>query len=365
MPTRRTDSAGLVPGTVRGRGATRNPASRFDAIRTEAFDDGWGALDAPVAPIVTHVTDEHGASILTYNDSPDLGFDRSINPYRGCEHGCIYCYARPSHGYLGLSTGLDFETRLYAKVDAVRLLDGELRKKSYRPALVLIGANTDAYQPIERERQLTRQILQLLVAARHPFGIITKSTLVQRDLDVLSEGARLRLCHAYVSVTTLDRQIARRMEPRAPTPERRLETIRALASVGVPTGVMVAPLVPGLTDHELEAILQAAAAAGAKHAGYVLLRLPHEIKELFLAWLAEHFPGRVDHVQKLLRAMRAGLDNDSHFGTRMIGTGTYAELLRQRFDGATRRLGLDERLSSVDVSQFRMPAPARGQLELF
>ncbi len=355
MPPRRLDIAQVH----HGRGAVSNPAGRFDTVRSEAEDDGWGSAAQPQAAVATVVRDEHAKSIITYNDSPDLGFDRSINPYRGCEHGCIYCYARPSHGYLGLSSGLDFETQLFAKVNAVELLRQELAKPGYLPALVLIGANTDAYQPIERDRQLTRGVLEVLVQARHPFSVITKSALVERDVALLAEAARLQLCHAYISVTTLDVDIARKMEPRAAPPQRRLQAMAALVQAGIPTGVMVAPIIPGLTDHETESILQAAAGAGAQCASYVLLRMPHEIKDLYAQWLEEHFAGKAQRARTLLRDMRDGRDNDPQFGSRMRGTGVYAELLRKRFALATRRFGLDQPWPPVDATGFRRPALGR------
>lgn len=353
------------PTAVKGRGAPANPAGRFETFQQEAFDDGWGqGPDETEVRLRTHVTEERGRSILSYNDSPDVRADRTINPYRGCEHGCIYCFARPTHGYLGLSSGLDFETRLTAKVDAPRLLDAELRKPSYRPASVLIGANTDCYQPIERKYQLTRQILQILVDFRHPFVVLTKNNLVLRDLDLLTQAARLGIAQVCVSVTTLDREVARKMEPRAATPEKRLEAIRTLALAGVPVGVLAAPMIPGLTDHELEGILAAAAEAGANGASYVLLRLPHEIKDLFQGWLQQHHPGKAQRVLQQVRDMRGGQLYQSDFGTRMHGTGLMADLLAKRFQLAAHRLGLDGPRAELDASQFRAPGRAGDQLSL-
>ncbi len=351
----------LRVGALHGRGATLNPTGRFEAARTELFDDGWQTLGAPLPPLPTRVSNESSRSILSYNDSPDLDFDRTINPYRGCEHGCIYCYARPSHGYLGYSAGLDFETQLLAKPDAARLLDAELRKRNYRPALVLIGANTDCYQPIERERGITRQVLEVLVNFRHPFAVITKSALILRDVDLLAEAARLGIVRVNLSVTTLDAELARTMEPRAATPQRRLQVVAELAKAGVPVGVMAAPVIPGLNDHELEAILQASAQAGAKRARWQFVRLPYEIKDLFGDWLRSHVPGRADRVLAQLRDVREGKANESEFGKRMTGVGVHAQLLQQRFELAVRRFGLDRPLPPPYASQFRLP-PRPGEL---
>ena len=363
MNARIADPLGLQATAAHGRGTLRNPAGRFEPRQTLAFDDGWGEEPVPAAP-QTVVTDEHGRSALTYNESPDLDFDRTLNPYRGCEHGCIYCYARPSHGYLGLSAGLDFETRLYAKPDAPQLLQAELRKPGYKPALVLIGANTDAWQPVERERRITRQLLEVLLAFKHPFGFISKSALVTRDLDLLAEAGRLGLCRGYVTVTTLDATLQRKLEPRTAAPGRRLEVIAALAEAGVPVGVMAAPLIPGLNDHELEGILEAAKAAGAQRAGYIVLRLPLEIKDLFDTWLTDHYPDRKGRVLQLLRQMRGGALNTAEFGLRMRGTGTYADLLQRRFEVANRRLGLDAPWPSPVTALFAPPPRPGEQLRL-
>ncbi len=353
---------------VKGRGAVSNPAGRFEALTREPVADGWeGAGDDGPAPLPTVVVDEPIRSVMARNTSPDISFDRSINPYRGCEHGCIYCYARPSHAYLGLSPGLDFETRLFAKAGAAAVLERELRKPGYRPRPVMLGANTDPYQPIERTRRITRAILDVLAAFHHPVMITTKSALIVRDLDILAPMAARRLVSVAVSLTTLDRTLARTMEPRAATPRRRLETIRALAGAGVPTMVLVAPVIPALTDHEIETILAAAAGAGAGAADYVLLRLPLELKQLFAEWLRAHHPRKAGRVFGQLREIRDGHLYASEFGTRMTGTGVLADLLGQRFRAACRRLGLETGPSAptrLDGSLFR-PPPAGGQLSLF
>jgi DNA repair photolyase len=349
----------------RGRGARSNRSGRFEALQREAFDDGWGAdADAP-AQLPTTVQPMRSRTIIARNTSPDVGFDRSINPYRGCSHGCIYCYARPAHAYLGLSPGLDFETKLFFKPEAGRLLAAELTRSSYRPGVIHIGGDTDPYQPDEKRLRVTREVLETLQRFRHPFSIITKSALILRDLNVLGEMGRAGLARAAVSITTLDRQLARSMEPRAATPERRLEALARLAAAGVPTVVMFAPVIPGLNDHELEAVLQRAAAAGAAGAGYVALRLPLEIRELFEEWLATDHPDRAHRVMSLVRQMRGGAAYQSEFGKRMTGEGPVADALRQRFTLARRRFGLDRPLSPLDLSQFRRPAPPSDQLQLF
>ncbi len=363
MNARIADPLGLGATAAHGRGTLRNPAGRFEPRQTQAFDDGWGEAEAPALP-PTAIADEHGKSALTYNQSPDLDFDRTLNPYRGCEHGCVYCYARPSHGFLGLSAGLDFESRLFAKPDAPRLLEAELRKPGYKPALVLVGANTDAWQPIERERRITRQLLEVLIAFKHPFGFISKSALLVRDLDLLAEASRVGICRGYVSVTTLDATLQRRLEPRTAAPGRRLEVIAALAGAGVPVGVMAAPMIPGLNDHELEAILHAAKAAGAQRAGYILLRLPYEIKDLFDTWLQDHYPDRKARVLELLRQTRGGGLNQAEFGLRMRGQGTYATLLQRRFEVAVRKLGLDAAWPPPPTHLFQPPPRPGDQLTL-
>jgi DNA repair photolyase len=351
----------------KGRGATLNPEGRFESLQREAFDDGWEPLEEEEgARPKTTVTPERAKSIIMRNDSPDVPFTFSINPYRGCEHGCIYCYARPSHAYLELSPGIDFETRLFAKVNAAELLRSELSKPGYRCECITLGANTDPYQPIEREWQVTRQILQVLAACDHPVAIITKNALVERDLDLLAPMARKNLAQVYVSVTTLDHEIARRMEPRASAPRRRIEAIRNLAAAGVPTGVMVAPIVPFLTDDGLEAVLETAAQAGAARAGYTLMRLPWELKDLFKDWLEHNYPLKAAHVMSRVRQMRGGKENDPNFGTRHSGTGLIAELLNKRFHNACQRFGLNEerRSPNIDTTRFR-PPHLDGQMDLF
>jgi len=349
----------------KGRGATLNPEGRFEKDARDAFDDGWGAPveDEPGRPR-TVVTAERVKSIISRNDSPDIPFTCSINPYRGCEHGCIYCYARPSHAYLDLSPGLDFETRLFAKVNAAERLREELAKPSYECSTITVGANTDPYQPIEREWKITRSIVEVVAGCNQPIGIITKNALVERDLDLLAPMAAKGLASVFVSVTTLDHDLARRMEPRASAPARRIEAIRRLVEAGVPTGVMVAPIVPLLTDSETEKILEAAAQAGARSAGYVLMRLPYEVKDLFRDWLMHHYPLKAAHVMSRVRQMRDGRDNDPHFGSRMKGSGEFADLLKLRFDKACKRLGLNEHRRTLDASQFRRPR-LDGQADLF
>ena len=350
---------------TRGRGAVSNLPNRFERFPVTPFDDGWGSLDEPAPKLETTLTPEPARSILTTNQSPDIPFNRSINPYKGCEHGCVYCFARPSHSFLDLSPGLDFESRIFSKPNAPELLRRELGKRGYVCEPVALGINTDGYQPVERRLGLTRSILEVLQQHRHPVIIITKSNLVLRDLDLLEAMARDRLAAVYLSVTTLDRTLARRMEPRAPTPERRLDAIRGLADAGVPTGVMAAPMIPGLNDHELEKILEAAAAAGAGSASYILLRLPHELRSLFVEWLEAHYPRKAAKVLGQIRDLRGGELNDSRFGRRMRGTGPYAELLSRRFEIARRRLGLDGRRLALDDSLFRVPRGAAGQGRLF
>ena len=347
----------------RGRGATFSPDNRYSAYTHETLDDGWGSLDAPLEPLRTTLTHDTSRTVITYNDSPDVGFDRSINPYRGCEHGCVYCFARPSHAWLGLSPGLDFESRLFYKPDAPQLLEQELAARSYRPAPIAVGINTDGYQPVERKLQLTRRILEVLIAAKHPFTIVTKSALVERDLDLLQTAAADNLVSVAVSITTLDRALARHMEPRAAAPQRRLEVVQTLSSAGIPVSVLVAPIIPVLTDGELEKILEAARAAGARAASYVLLRLPHEVKDLFQSWLTAHEPLKAEHVMNRIRDTRGGKEYDSRFGVRMRGTGEYAELIAKRFRIAHRKLGFGD-FPDLDCTQFR--APRLGpQLELF
>jgi len=356
----------VLDGPRRGRGATCNPAGRFERTMREPFDDGWGTLEelAGAPAPVTEVRPDAARSVLTTNESPDIGFDRSVNPYRGCEHGCIYCYARPSHAYLGLSSGLDFETRIFAKHDAAALLRAELARPGYRPDVLALGSNTDPYQPVERRLGITRAILELLVETRHPFAITTKGAGVLRDIDLLEEAARHGLARVAVSVTTLDRELARKMEPRAAAPWRRLEAIRALAAAGVPVGANLSPLIPGLNDHEIEQVAAAVAEAGASHLDWILLRLPHEVKELFAAWLEAHYPDRARRILSLLRQCRAGRLNDPRFGHRMRGSGPLADLLAQRVEKARRRFGLDRPPAPLRLDLFHPPR-ADGQLSLF
>ncbi len=361
-------------GPRRGRGAGANPTGRFEREERVSVYDGWDPpateeTEAPAGATPTRLDVDAARTILARNDSPDVGFDRSINPYRGCEHGCIYCYARPSHAYLGLSPGLDFETRLFWKPEAAALLRRELSRRGYRPAPIALGANTDPYQPIERRLRSTRAILEVLAEFRHPFGIVTKSALVLRDLDLLAPLARRGLCRVTVSVTTLDHRLARAMEPRASTPERRLAAIRGLAAAGVPTQINVAPIIPGLTDHEIERLVAAGADAGASSAGWTMLRLPYEVADLFEDWLRTHRPERADRVLSLVRQTRGGKLNDPHFGGRMRGEGPVAAIIAARMRAAIRRHGLapeqgaDRRLwIHLDTSQFRVPS---DQADLF
>ncbi len=356
--------------SVKGRGTVWALEHRFSTESHEAFDDGWGALapDAHGADADrpgTEVTPEQVRSILSRNDSPDIGFDLSINPYRGCEHGCIYCYARPTHSYLNLSPGVDFETRIVAKVNAAEKLREELGARGYQPAPMNIGSVTDAYQPAERRLRITRSVLEVLVEARHAFSIITKSSLVERDLDLIQPMAAERMAAVYVSITTLQTDLARTLEPRAAAPQRRLRTIEALARAGVPVGVSVSPVIPFLNEPELERILQAARDAGANRAFSIVLRLPWEVNPLFQQWLRQHQPERAERVMARVREMRGGKDNDSRFGSRMTGQGVWAQLLRQRFDKACRRLGYERERIDLDLSRFRPPASQAGQGQLF
>ena len=350
---------------VKGRGATFNPANRFRADSREPCDDGWNSRaddDAP-PPRPTTVTIQPARTIIARNDSPDIPFTQSINPYQGCEHGCIYCYARPSHAYLDLSPGIDFETRLFAKPNAAELLRAELAKPGYRCDPIALGTNTDPYQPIEREWKVTRSVLEVLAAHEHPFTIVTKSALVERDVDLIAPMAAKRMARVYVSITTLDRELARKMEPRAAAPQRRLQTVRTLADAGIPVGVMVAPVIPQLNDRDLEPILEAAAASGAQGAGWVLLRLPLEVAPLFREWLDAHYPLRAAHVMSIVRQMRGGRDYDSTFGTRMRGDGAFVTLVEKRFELACRRLGLDRgrEHTGLDTSRFRPPQRDEGR----
>jgi DNA repair photolyase len=348
----------------RGRGALSNASGRFEPLARVAFDDGWQGLEE-LPPFKTDVTLDSTRKIITRNDSPDISFDRSINPYRGCEHGCVYCFARPTHAYLGLSPGLDFESKLFAKPNAAELLERELSAPGYVPKVIAIGTNTDPYQPIERRYQIMRRILEVLERAGHPVGIVTKSALVLRDLDILSRMAQRDLVKVAISVTTLDPKLARTMEPRASTPPRRLEALRRLVEAGVPASTMVAPVIPALNDAEIERILDAVAAAGVRHAGYVLLRLPLELRDLFREWLLENFPDRYRHVFKLIRDMRGGKDYDSTFGTRMTGSGPIAWMIGRRFEIACERLGFNAARVKTTTEHFRPPRLAAKQLDLF
>jgi len=350
---------------VKGRGARSNATGRYEPETVETFDDGWTDQDAEAAPLRTTLTPEAARTIIARNTSPDIGFDRSINPYKGCEHGCIYCYARPSHAWMGLSPGLDFESRLFFKPGAAHLLEQELCKPRYVCKRIHVGGNTDPYQPVERELKSTRSILEVLERFRHPFSIITKSVLITRDADILGPMGREGLASAFVSITTLDRKLARAMEPRASTPAKRLEAISRLAESGCPVGVGFAPVIPGLNDHELEAVLEAAAKAGATSAMYVTLRLPLEIKDLFREWLADARPDRAARVMSLVRQTRGGRDYDPDWSQRMKGSGPVADLIGARFRAAIKRYGLDGPRPLLDETQFRVPASARKQGDLF
>jgi DNA repair photolyase len=352
-----------LPGTQRfkGRGAVTNATGRFEPLHVELCSDEW-YQEEPPGRLSETVLPDHARGLISTNDSPDIGFEASINPYRGCSHGCIYCFARPSHAYLGLSPGLDFETKLFYKADAAALLEVELARPRYVCKPIALGINTDGYQPLERQLQVTRAILEVLVRCRHPVSIITKSALILRDLDLLAALARDRLISVMLSITSLQDDVKRTLEPRTASPEARLRVVRELAAAGIPVGVMVAPVIPAITDHEMEAILAAAAANGASSAGYVLLRLPHEIKQLFREWLAEHYPERAKHVMSLIQQMRGGKDYDARFGYRLTGTGAYADLLRTRFELATRKLELassGER-HRLETGLFRPPARGGG-----
>jgi DNA repair photolyase len=348
----------------RGRGATFNPDARYEPQQRETFNDGWDLLDEP-PPINTEVTIEKPRAIITKNDSPDISFNRSINPYRGCEHGCVYCFARPTHAYQGLSPGLDFETKLFAKPNAPELLEKELAKPGYKPAVIAMGTNTDPYQHIERKFRITRGILEVLSRTNHPVGIVTKSGLITRDIDILAPMADRSLAKAAVSITTLDPKLARKMEPRAATPKKRLETVRQLSEAGIPVAVMVAPIIPAINDHEIEEILQAAYAAGARSAGYVLLRLPHEIKDLMHGWLAEHYPDKLKHVFSLVEDTRGGKAYDSKWGQRMTGVGPYAWIIGRRFEAACERYGFNKQRRPLRTDLFTPPKAELAQLALF
>jgi len=347
----------------RGRAAGINPSGRYEPVSRHVFDDGWGSIEE-LPPFKTEVQVEKPRTIITRNSSPDISFDRSINPYRGCEHGCVYCFARPTHAYMGLSAGLDFEAKLFAKPDAARLLEREIAKPGYEPRTIAIGTNTDPYQPIEKKYRIMREILEVLEAHKHPVGIVTKSALVMRDMDILSRMAEQGLAKVALSVTTLDRKLARTMEPRAATPSRRLETVRALTEAGIPTSVMMGPVIPGLTDCEIERILESAATAGAREAGYIILRLPLEVSPIFKEWLLRHAPDRYRHVVSLIRSMRGGKDYDAQWGKRMKGAGPYAWQIGRRFEIAAKRLGLNQEKRRLRSDLFTPPTPGGEQLML-
>jgi DNA repair photolyase len=348
----------------RGRGAESNRSGRFEPLAREAADDGWDSLDL-LPPFRTEVQEETPRKIITRNESPDISFDRSINPYRGCEHGCTYCFARPTHAYMGLSPALDFETKLFAKPGAARLLEKELAQKGYECRTMAIGTNTDPYQPIERRYRIMREILEVLDRASHPVGIVTKSALVVRDIDILSRMAARGLAKVALSVTTLDRKLARAMEPRAATPDRRIEALRLLSAAGVPTTVMVAPVIPALNESEIEKILETAAAAGVKEAGYVLLRLPLEVKEVFKEFLQREYPDRAKHVMSVIKSMRGGKEYDAKWGERMRGNGPYAAQIGRRFEMATKKLGLNQERRRLRTDLFAPPPAPGDQLDLF
>jgi DNA repair photolyase len=348
----------------RGRGTASNAAGRYEPLARVAFDDGWEGLEQ-LPPFKTTVTADATRKIITRNDSPDISFDRSINPYRGCEHGCVYCFARPTHAYLGLSPGLDFESKLFMKPNAPELLERELSAPDYSPKTIAIGTNTDPYQPIERRYQIMRRILEVLDRAGHPVGIVTKSALVLRDLDILTRMAKRDLVKVAISVTTLDPKLARVMEPRASTPSRRLGALRELVKAGVPASALVAPVIPAINDAEIERILEAVAETGVRHAGYVLLRLPLELKDLFRQWLIENFPDRYRHVINLIRETHGGKDYDSSWGKRMTGSGPIAWMIGRRFEVASERLGFNLTSVKTTTEHFRPPRPAAEQLDLF
>lgn len=359
-----SEGEAIDPARRRGRGAETNRSGRFERLERGFVDDGWGTLDL-LPPFKTEVIEESARHIITRNESPDISFDRSINPYRGCEHGCVYCFARPTHAYMGLSPGLDFETKLFAKPNAAKLLERELAKPAYEPKTVAIGTNTDPYQPIERRYRIMREILEVLDRANHPVGIVTKSAIVARDVDILSRMARRGLVKVALSVTTLDRSLARVMEPRAATPQRRLDTLALLANAGVPTTVMVAPIVPALNESEIERILDAAAAVGVREAGYVVLRLPLEVRDIFCEFLEREFPDKAKRVMSLIRSMRGGKDYDAEWGMRMSGDGPHAWQIGRRFEIAAKRLGLNKERLKLRTDLFVPPQLEKAQLSLF
>ncbi len=348
----------------KGRGVSSNNAGRFERFATVATDDGWD-IEEDLPPLRTDVRDVTARSLITYNKSPDLPFDRSINLYRGCEHGCVYCFARPTHAYLGLSPGLDFETRLVARPNADQVLRRELSRRTYKVAAMAIGTNTDPYQPIENTRKITRRCLEVLRDFQHPVGIVTKGALIERDIDILAPMAKLGLVRVGVSLTTLDADLSRRMEPRAPAPKRRLRVIERLTAAGIPVRVMTSPVVPGLTDHELEHLLEAGQQAGADAASWIMLRLPREVSELWQSWLAEHLPGRAGKIMSRLREMHGGKDYDPRWGHRMRGEGEYAAIIAKRFSAACKRLGLQIKSAPLRCDLFRVPLQPGDQMSLF
>jgi len=354
-------------GMIKGRGTAVNPPNRFESARVDAFDDGWDLPEESAAKPQTTLIRDTTRSVISRNDSPDIVFEQSVNPYRGCEHGCIYCFARPSHAYLGFSPGLDFETKIVFKPEAPRLLEKELSRPGYKPSVIVLGSNTDPYQPAERTLALTRSILEVLEKFNNPVGIVTKSAGVLRDADILSRMAARKLAKVYISVTTLDPALARAMEPRAASPARRLAAITELSAFGIPVGVMASPMIPGVNDAELESILAAAAKVGACSAHTTLVRLPHELAPLFTDWLEKHSPGRASHVLSLIRQSRAGRLNDPRFGSRFTGSGPYADMLQQRFARAVTQYGLEGGKAALDCTQFTVPRPkaAAGQMNLF
>ena len=356
-----------VPGAIKGRGTAINPPNRFEAARVEAFDDGWNLPEEEAGRPRTTLLRDNTRSIIARNDSPDLPFSQSVNPYRGCEHGCVYCFARPSHAYLGFSAGLDFETKIVFKPEAAKLLEKELSKASYKPAVIVLGSNTDPYQPVERTLAITRSVLEVLERFGNPVGIVTKSAGVLRDTDILARMAAKGLAKVHISITTLDPVLARALEPRAASPARRLAALRELREAGIPAGVMASPMIPGVNDAELESILEQAAAAGAQSAHTVLLRLPHELGALFSDWLEKHLPDRATHVLSLIRQSRAGRLNDPDFHSRFAGAGPYAEMLHQRFTRAVKQFGLEGSAASLDCGQFSLPSvkSSPAQMSLF
>ncbi|MFC1750549.1 PA0069 family radical SAM protein [Pseudomonadota bacterium] len=349
---------------LKGRGTSGNPDNRYTEHQREFIDDGWDNLEQQPAPLHTSLTVDSSRSVICYNQSPDVPVDRSINPYRGCEHGCVYCFARPSHAYLGLSPGLDFETKLFYKPDAATLLRKELSKKRYHCQPIALGINTDAYQPSERELGLTRQILEVLLEFKHPVSIVTKSSLIERDMDILGEMAKLNLVQVVLSIPTLNHPLARTLEPRATAPQRRMKTVQRLAAAGIPVAVFIAPLIPVLTDSEMETIIKQSKLAGANEVGYIMLRLPHELKTLFQDWLQEHQPLKAAHVMARIKDLSGGKEYNAEFGNRMTGTGIYAELMAQRFKQAIKKADFPG-MSELDCSLFQAPVANTPQMSLF